>query len=826
MSAIKVLKHMKRILSLCIFMAVLAAAYCPASDARQRSVQRFNDGWKFALGNASDPAKDFGCGTEYFNYLTKAASIHNAGPYSMDFKDSLWQEVTLPHDWVVDLPFAPEASHSHGYKTVGWKYPETSVGWYRKEFFVPEEDDGSRIVLRFDGIFRDSRVWVNGFYCGGEPSGYLGQEYEISDYLDYGGRNVVCVRADASLEEGWFYEGAGIYRNVWLEKTAPLHVAGVFASSDGDSLRVRFRVENASAKASGAVSARLVLEDRSGVCAASAECRLKALAGRESMEAEVVLGVPGARRWDVDDPYLYTLKVQAGDDCSMVKVGLRDMAFDPDRGFFLNGRRVEIKGVNLHQDAAGVGSAIPDALHLYRVKKILELGCNAIRCSHNPASPALLDICDSLGVLVIDENRLLGSSSENRRQLQSMIERDFNHPSIILWSIGNEEWGVEWKEKSERIVATMREWCHRLDPSRPVTVATSSGPNVVVEADVAGYNYYLQNDIDGLRARYPSRRALGTEETSGCGTRGVYFADAHSSDGRGAGRMPSLNRSAREQDGALNRIEEGWKFYSSRPWLAGVFWWTGIDYRGEPNPLSFPATGSEFGILDYCCFPKDEAWYLRSVWTEEPVLHVFPDWNLPGHEGGKVEIWAYSNCDEVQLWVNGKSLGRKKMPSDGHLVWDAVYRPGKLRAVGYRNGRRVLSQEISTPGAPAGLKVSREACGDLIICNLEVVDASGRFCSDACVDIDFSVSGPARILGVGNGDPAWQETERPLPGTGQDTAGIQNFSVPSFNGRAQILLLCEAGSSPGQIATDVSLDASLPNGRPCRDRCGAEGRQP
>lgn len=473
-----------------------------AQSNAQRVVENFDNGWHFHFGNAASPAKDFGCGTEYFNYLTKAASIHNEGPYSEKFQESGWQEVCLPHDFVVDLPFSREASHSHGYKQVGYKYPETSVGWYRKTFRVEESDKGKHFEILFDGVFRDSRVWVNGFYCGGERSGYLSQCYDISDYLNYGGENIVCVRADATLEEGWFYEGGGIYRHVWLTKTSPVHIANdgvAFCSRflNGDYSRallsVTAEVRNLS-RCSQDAEIRVCLLDKEGREVTSAKgCGKKEVKPSYTVDYGAELTVETPRLWSTECPYLYTLRTEVlcqGEtvDVKETKVGIREVVFHKDRGLLLNGKEVKIKGVNMHQDNAGVGAAIPDALQLWRIRKLQEFGCNAYRASHNPMSPAVLDVCDSLGILVISENRLSGSSEYAIGSLQKMIRRDRNHPSIILWSVGNEEWGLEWNEKGERVAATMRDYCHQFDPSREMTFATSGGPTVEVPVDVAGYN--------------------------------------------------------------------------------------------------------------------------------------------------------------------------------------------------------------------------------------------------------------------------------------------------------------------------------------------------
>lgn len=780
-----------------------------AQSFAQRVVQKFDNDWHFHFGNAASPAKDFGCGTEYFNYLTKAASIHNEGPYSEKFKENGWKIVSLPHDFVVDLPFSREASHSHGYKQVGYKYPETSVGWYRKTFRVEESDKGKHVEILFDGIFRDSRVWVNGFYCGGERSGYLSQCYDISDYLNYGGENIVCVRTDATLEEGWFYEGGGIYRHVWLIKTSPVHIANdgvTFCSqfSNGNYSRalvsVTAEVRNLS-HCSQDAELRVGLLDKEGREVASAHCcGKKAIKPSCTVDYEVEMSVENPFLWSTECPYLYTLRTEVlcqGETVDMkeTKVGIREVAFHKDRGLLLNGKEVKIKGVNMHQDNAGVGAAIPDAMQLWRIRKLQEFGCNAYRSSHNPMSPAMLDVCDSLGILVISENRLTGSSEYAIGSLQKMIRRDKNHPSIILWSVGNEEWGLEWNEKGERVAATMRDYCHQFDPSREMTFATSSGPTVEVPVDVAGYNYIVQNPIEEHRRNYPERKCFGSEETTGCGTRGIYFDDP-------TGRwMKSLNRAPNGKDSIMNCIERGWKFYAERPWAAGCFYWTGFDYRGEPNPLKFPAVGSEFGILDYAGFPKDEAWYLKAWWTTETVLHILPHWNLKGHEGKPISIWAYSNCDEVELFVNGHSLGRKKMPLNGHLEWDAVYQPGKILAVGYRNGKRVKREVVETTGSAFAIdlsadrsEIAADGC-DVSVVTVAVKDKKGRVVPDACNEISIEVAGDIHILGTGNGAPADHSPERPLE------ANSRLFRMKVFNGYARIFL--QSGTSPSSASVTV-----------------------
>ena len=791
-----------------VVMAWMAIASMNAQNVRETI--RLDDGWKFAFGNAADPKKDFGCGTEYFNYLTKANSIHNEGPYVANFNDSTWQEVKVPHDWVTILPYADVASHSHGYKTVGYKYPETSVGWYRKTINIPASDLGKHIALQFDGIFRNARVWFNGFYMGTEPSGYATQVYDVTEYVNYGGDNLICVRADATLEEGWFYEGAGIYRDAWLMKSAAVGVApfGTFVYADLKqpydkvTIYVETEVNNHSLTTQQCeVSHRLL--DADGREVAKSESSTIMLRAKQTLNSQLLtLNLNAPHLWSPADPYLYKVETTVKVDGRVTDVyetttGIRDIEFDADRGFLLNGQPLKLKGVNMHQDHAGVGAAIPDALQAWRIKQLKKMGCNAYRASHNPMTPALLDICDREGILVIDENRLTGINEEHLRLLERMIKRDRNHPSVILWSNGNEEWGMENTIQGTRIAAAMREYTHLLDPTRHSTIANAGGREMVKGLDVVGFNYIVQNDVDNQKKNNPTWKIVGTEETTGCGTRGWYFKDE-----KYPGRMVSLNRTMEQN--YENIIERGWKFYDERPWAAGLFYWTGFDYRGEPNPLSYPAHDSEFGILDYCGFPKDEAYYLKSWWTDEPVLHIFPHWNLQGHEGEEVEVWAYSNCDEVELTVNGKKLGRQPMPRNGHLKWKAVYQPGRVEATGYKNGKRILTKTIETTKAAAKvvLKADRHQIAadgqDMAIVNIELHDQKGRFVPNACPVLTFCLEGDANIIGCGNGDPSYLGSDHP------DKQPCHTFSIPAFNGRAQVLI--QSGKLPSTVTLKCTAD--------------------
>ena len=795
---------------LLLLIAFLMLTFAGKAQTCAREKIRLDDGWKFALGHAADPQKDFGCGTEYFNYLTKANSIHNEGPYSPKFDDKDWQAVRVPHDWVTTLPYASVASHSHGYKTVGYKYPETSVGWYRKTINIPSEDFGKHIALQFDGIFRNAQVWFNGFWMGVEPSGYATQVYDVTEYVNYGGENLICVRADATFEEGWFYEGAGIYRDAWLVKTAVVSVApfGTFVYADlkqpyhSAVIHVETEVNNHSLESQICEVCQRIL-DADGNEVAKCSGASVSLQPKETRGCKQQMTLENPHLWSTADPYLYKVETTVKVDGKVTDVyetttGIRDITFDADKGFLLNGKQLKLRGVNLHQDHAGVGAAIPEALMEWRIKQLKKIGCNAYRSSHNPMTPELLDICDREGILVIDENRLAGINTEHQRLLEKMIKRDRNHPCIILWSDGNEEWGMENTIQGTRIAAAMREYTRLLDPTRPSTIANAGGSEMIKGLDVVGFNYILQNDVDNRKKANPSWRIVGTEETTGCGTRGVYFDSPER-----LGHMRSMNLSP-DTDGTENRIERGWKFYAERPWGAGLFYWTGFDYRGEPNPLKYPATDSEFGILDYCGFPKDEAYYLKSWWTDEPTLHIFPHWNLQGHEGEEIEVWAYSNCDEVELTVNGKKLGRQTMPRNGHLKWKAVYQPGKVVAIGYKNGKRILTETVETtrPASKIVLKADRQTIKadgrDVSVITVEVQDNKGRIVPDACPMLTFRLEGEGRIIGVGNGDPAYLGEDHPKE------KDCHEFGIPAFNGLAQILI--QSSQIPSALTLSCTAD--------------------
>ena len=722
-------------------------------------------GWRFALGHAIDAKKDFDHGTGYFSYFAKTG--YGDGAASTDFDDRAWRKLDVPHDWCVELPFDARGGHSHGYRAIGRDFPENSVGWYRKTFAIPESDQGKRISIEFDGVYRNAIVWVNGFYVGTEHSGYTSFSYDISDYLNYGGDNVVAVRVDATMEEGWFYEGAGIYRHVWLTKTSALHIAwhGTFVTTElkdqAADVTARTTVANESRVPSTFEIEETIFDAEGKIVASGSQMKLLLRPGGKT-EYSNIYTVAHPALWSLETPILHKLKtvVRATGkvvDTYETSFGIRTVRFDPNEGFFLNGKHLKIAGVAVHQDHAGVGTALPDALQEYRIRCLKEMGSNGIRTAHNPPTPELLDACDRLGMLVLDENRLMGSNEEHFSCLERLMKRDRNHPCVVLWSLGNEEWAIEGNIKGARIATTMQTFAQRFDSSRAITAAVSGGweGGIGRVTQVMGYNYIGHGNIDGHHAQFPWQAGIGTEESNTAGTRGVYETDSRNAHMAPTNHMP----------GNIG-TESSWQFYALRPFLSGLFYWTGFDYRGESNPYDWPAVSSQYGILDLCGFPKDIFYYLKSWWGKEPVLHIMPHWNWQGREGQEKTVTVYSNCEQVALFLNSRSLGKQDMPVNGHLEWKVTYEPGVVLARGYRAGKEILTQKVETTGDPAVLqatadRVALQADGeDLSVITVQVNDARGLAVPLAGNEISFALGGPGRILGVGNGDPSSHEVER------------------------------------------------------------------
>ncbi len=746
------------------FCALLASSIFAADTNSPREHLSLDANWKFHLGDDWPGAL----------HLDKAGA--SSGPASAKFNDTAWRTLDLPHDWAIELPFDKNADTSHGFKPVGPGFYKNNVGWYRRTFELPAEDSGKRIWLQFDGAFRDVTVWVNGWLVQRHEGGYYPFRQDITDVAHFGGRNTITVKVDASKFEGWFYEGAGIYRHVWLDKTAPVAIApdGIFVyskfknnvPSNKAEINVEVRLLNTlTHEAKTTVNCDIISPDGKSVSKARDAKEVK---GDSMTTIKLESKVHAPELWSPESPGLYKLITTIEADGKTVDqtetvFGIRTVGFDPTNGFLLNGKHCELQGTCNHQDMAGVGAALPDALQYFRVKKLKEFGCNAIRTSHNPPTPELLDACDRLGMLIMDESRLLGSDSENLRKWDDQIRRDRNHPSVAIWSVANEEFSVQDSPQGGNVARTMQHFVKELDPTRPVTYAapegdTFKGINGVIE--VRGWNYHVGRGMDDYHAKHPNQPNVGTEQASTVSTRGIYEND------KVRGYVSAYDSNAPSW---ATTTEKWWSYFADRPWLSGGFVWTGFDYRGEPTPYAWPCINSHFGILDTCGFPKDNFYYYQSWWSTNVVLHLLPHWNWPGKEGQEIRVDALSNCEEVELFLNGQSLGRQPMKRNSKLSWQVKYAPGVLSAKGFNGGKVVAETKVETTGDPASVQLTPDRATinadgeDVSVITVSVTDAQGRVVPVAGNQIHFDLSGPGKILGVGNGDPSCHEPDTFIP---------------------------------------------------------------
>jgi len=741
-----------------------STAAIPAVAPREQLL--FDFGWKFTFGHGNDPSRDLG-----FGFLQR--EFAQTGDFKFakaGFDDSKWQTLNLPHDWAVELPFVhDDAQMSHGCKPLGRRYPETSVGWYRREFEIPAGDLGRRISIEFDGAFRDILVFVNGCFIGRNDNGYAPFRFDLTDFLSYGAKNYIVLRVDASFGDGWFYEGAGVYRHVWLTKTDALHLgkwdSTVRATVNGNSatLALATVVQNESRQAAPAkVTWKIV--DAKGATVAAAEAPAQSIAARGSAIYAATAELAHPALWSVDEPNLYSavVTVESGGnvrDAERVMFGVRTAVFDADKGFSLNGKPLKIQGTCNHQDHAGVGAALPDGLQWFRLAVLREMGCNAVRTSHNMPTPEWVDACDRMGMMMMCETRQMSKNPEGMQQLEAMVKRYRNSPSIIIWSIGNEEYLLQdtMAEQGAKIAADMVDLCHELDPTRVVSSAVNGDNEKGVSdaLDIIGFNYFLQRP-DPFHKKYPKRPLYGSETSSAVCTRGEYRTD----------RLRNIVDCYDGVVGWGETPEAWWTFYGTRDWEAGGFAWTGFDYRGEPTPYGWPSINSQFGIVDMCGFPKDYFYYYKAWWGKEPSLHLFPHWNWEGREGDEIPVWVHSNLDEVEVLVNGKSAGRRKVPHLGHVEWKVRYEPGAIEARGWKDGKVVLTEKRETTGPTVSIRLTADrteinADGeDVAIVKVEALDKEGRPVPTANNKIAFSVSGTGKLIGVGNGDPNCQESDK------------------------------------------------------------------
>jgi len=723
------------------------------------------------------------------------------GAEASGFNDTDWRILNLPHDWSIEGEFKQDAIT----KGPGGYLP-TGIGWYRKYFTLSSVGKDQQFRIEFDGVYMNSDVWINGQHLGKHPYGYTSFYYDLTPFIKKG-ENLIAVRVDNSIQpNSRWYSGSGIYRHVWLDMTGPVHIAqwGTYITTpevDSSSaiIKVRTSIEN-NQRVNKNIVLRSVVKDGSGKETGTIETPVTLkLSG--TTDIEQIIRVTSPSLWSVDNPSLYTLHSSVLEGTRPIDnftstFGIRKTEFDKDKGFLLNGKHLKLNGVCLHHDAGCLGSAVPEQAWERRLQILKEMGCNAIRTSHNPPAPEFLDLCDKMGFLVMDEafdewveakgqvqygyHKYFAECSQS--DLVSMIHRDRNHPSVVIWSAGNEV-PDQVVENGTETLRKLIETIHREDPTRPVTqandrIAAGDGPaklSFLELLDIVGYNYVdrwferreLYYSID--RHDHPDWKMIGTENVSIGGLRGQYSI----------GTEPSGNRPYRSGNYRTSMIEaeELWKFTSVYDYVIGDFMWTGIDYLGEAG---WPNKSSSSGVIDLCGFPKDGYYFYQSQWTKKPMVHLLPHWNWAGHEGQIISVIAYTNCDSVELFLNGKSYGTKTYvfpqqghakswmgyarpfvaptTSDLHLSWDVPYEPGTLKVIGKKDGK-IVSEEVHTTSAPAAIRLSADRTDlnadnrEIVNVKAEIVDKDGWVVPDANNLIEFKVEGEGILIGTDNGNP-------------------------------------------------------------------------
>ncbi len=769
----KTAKKSKIIAALAMALSLSAIYYfgCGKSaDEQARIREKFNAGWKFAKGD-----------------------IKNAE--AGDFDDAAWRQLDLPHDWAIEGPFTQDVGFQGGF------LPYPGVGWYRKTFRI--DADGKIVLLEFDGVMKNARVWVNGAYVGGWPYGYSSFAFDITKYLKPNQANNIAVRVENEDYSSRWYPGSGIYRNVWLTITNPLHVAhwGTFvttpAITDKNAIvKVETWVENQGKKREEIVLETSIVDGDGQVAAFDSEPGHIEKNGKFKFVQQLEIQNP--HRWDVENPYLYSVicKIKKSGrliDTFETLLGVRTFRFDAEKGFFLNGRPLKICGVNLHHDLGPLGSAVSYRATERQLEIMKAMGANAIRTAHNPPSPEQLDVCDRMGILVMDEafdewkepkwNIRNGYSvlfdEWAKKDLRAMIERDRNHPSIIMWSIGNEipELGTKEGKENAKMMAAI---CRELDPARPVSTGIHLSIKLDRELmdifDVAGFNYW-HDKLREIHAAYPDKPLLVTESSAVLSTRGEYHYPVKRiyRDYRDKSLQISSYDLVNTGFGALPDVE--FKLQDDFPWLAGQFVWSGFDYHGEPDPYEdmWPAHSSYFGIVEMCGFAKDRYYLYQSQWTDKPMVHLIPHWNWRGREGKITPVYCYTNCLSAELFVNGKSQGKKEMKKGEYrLKWnDAVYQPGEISVIGFdKQGKRFCEEKIRTAGQPFQIRlipdreIVRSDGEDMAFITVRIIDEEGNFCPLADNLVNFRAEGEGIIAAVGNGNPISLESYQ----TGHRTA--------------------------------------------------------
>ncbi|HLK62399.1 MAG TPA: glycoside hydrolase family 2 TIM barrel-domain containing protein [Bryobacteraceae bacterium] len=803
-----------------------------------RRRQDFDLGWKFLKGDA--PAAQ-----------------------QPGFPDSAWRDVDLPHDWSIEGPFS-EKEPAQGSLPTG-------IGWYRKRFPSPYLKDRV-FTVEFDGVYQNSEVWINGHYLGKRPYGYVPFAYDLTPHLLDGRDNVIAVKVDNSQQPNCrWYSGSGIYRHTWLLNTNALHVAywGTFVatprvSKETATMQVKTRVRNDGKTALPCTLTTQLVDKQEKVVATTATDHQ--LAPGEEYEFLQQLTIEKPNLWSPSDPYLYrmrswVLRAKTLVDWCDTPCGIREAVFDADKGFLLNGERVKLNGVCLHHEAGCMGAAVPERVWERRLEILREMGCNAIRTSHNPYSAEFMDLCDRMGFLVMaeafDEWKVgkgqIGPygyanyfDEWHERDVKNFVHRDRNHPSIVLWSAGNEI-GDQSDPKGAETLRMLLDIFHAEDPTRLVTAgcdriasepaSNTARPEFLALLDVVGYNYVdrwrdrIEKYYSLDRAAFPQRRFIGTESGSMGGVRGDYRSLFPSEAPAGA---PARGGAFRGGRGRAIDVEQLWKFVRTYDYVAGDFMWTGIDYLGESR---WPGKGSAAGVIDTCGFKKDGFYFYQSQWTEKPMLHLFPHWNWKGREGQFIPVTCYTNCDTVELFLNGKSVGlkgyafprlgmegrygnypaRARVPrttADLHLEWDVPYEPGTLKAVGMKDGKVAVTTEISTTGDPSSLVLSADRSKisadrrDVAHIAVQICDAQGFVVPVADHEVTFEVAGEGKLIGLDNGDPQSHEDYRSNPRKAFNGLCLAIVQASAYPGEIRVTAN-SPGLRPAAITISTIVDASL-----------------
>lgn len=765
--------------------------------------------WKFHLGDIPRDSFPGGQGValygpDFTHSGAKAGSVWGAAARGYD--DRNWRQVNLPHDWAVEQPFDSKAEKQQGYRPRG-------VGWYRRTFKLDPADRGRNIELQFDGVATHCTVYFNGTEVAHNFCGYNSIYVDVTPMARYGNdENTIAVRVDADAMEGWWYEGAGIYRHTWLVKRSPVHVVtdGVYANPVRDAkgkwtIPAEVTLANTGTNAASAL-VEIGVFDSAGKKIAGGKSATVNLMPMDQAVAKVLIPVKLPQIWSAEQPNLYTVRTTVTSDGKPVDsvdstCGFRTIRFDKDKGFFLNDQPLKLQGTCNHQDHAGVGVAVPDSIQEFRIRKLKEMGANAYRTSHNPPSRELLDICDRLGMLVMDETRHFNASPEYLRQLEWLVRRDRNRPSVILWSLFNEE-GLEVNEEGMEMTRVMNAVVKRLDSTRPTTGAQNKGQlggdgkanpkNAAWTMDVVGINYQAA-DYDKILAAYPDKPIVSTEDTSQVMTRGAYV---------GGQNIVTAYDDVFPGWDKCSSARNSWEAIATRPRIAGGFSWTGFDYRGEPTPYGWPSASSFFGAMDLCGFPKTEFFIRQSHWVKDKsVLTLVPHWNWSGREGQPIKVMAACNADSVALSLNGKLIEEKKVDPFQMVSWHVPYAPGKLEAVAKKEGKEVARYVVETTGQPVQLRLTpdRDALaadgGDAAPVTVEALDEQGRPVPTANLMVAFEISGPGKIIGVGNGDPNSHAPEK------GDRRSL-------FNGLAQVIV--QSARDVGEIKLTATAEGLAP----------------